>query len=258
MREGSLAERDLPSVVQSLYEERWSGRLTLTNAEIEKSVSVHEGLMVFASSSSADDRLGELLLRRGRVKFLDFVEGSKKIMPGKRLGTVLVEQGALTPKDLVRAVVEQTQEIIYSLFQWTEGHYALQEGPLPVEVIRLNLSTPDLIMEGIRRIDAWSRIEHAIGGWNASYGRAPSYERAISRMTLSPEARVIVDRLEQPRSVDEICAGSTLPDFEVCHAIWAFRVVGILRRLDALEGQRASGDGLDDEGLGTVLRDGEG
>ncbi len=36
MREGSLAERDLPSLMQSLYEERWSGLLTLTHAGIGK------------------------------------------------------------------------------------------------------------------------------------------------------------------------------------------------------------------------------
>ena len=52
MREGSLAERDLPSLMQSLYEERWSGLLTLTHAGIGKNVTVQDGRMVFASSSS--------------------------------------------------------------------------------------------------------------------------------------------------------------------------------------------------------------
>ena len=83
-REGSLAERDLPSLMQSLYEERWSGLLTLTSAGIGKNVTVQDGRMVFASSSSPDDRLGEQLLRRGRVSLLQFVEASKAITPGKR------------------------------------------------------------------------------------------------------------------------------------------------------------------------------
>jgi hypothetical protein len=48
--------------------------------------------------------------------------------PGKRLGTVLVEQGALTPKDLVAGVVDQTRDIIYSLFLWTEGTTACRRG----------------------------------------------------------------------------------------------------------------------------------
>jgi Domain of unknown function (DUF4388) len=252
-REGSLAERDLPSLMQSLYEERWSGLLTLTHAGIGKNVTVQDGRMVFASSSSPDDRLGELLLRRGRLSLLQFDEGSKAITPGKRLGTVLVEQGALTPKDLVSGVIDQTREIIYSLFLWTEGHYRLEEGPPSGEAIKLNLSTPDLIVEGIRRIDAWSRIDRAVGGKDANYRRAPNYEQAIAQMNLTPDVRAIVEKLPEPRSVGEICAASTLADFEVCRAIWAFRVVGILRRLDASKRLRVPGLGVDDEGLGDVL-----
>src|SRR5688500_18658640 len=42
-REGSLAESDLPSLMQSLYEERWSGQLTLTSAGVGKTVTVQDG-----------------------------------------------------------------------------------------------------------------------------------------------------------------------------------------------------------------------
>ena len=239
-REGSLAERDLPSLMLSLYEERWSGQVTLTSAGVGKTITVQDGKMVFASSSSADDRLGELLLRRGRLSLQQFEDGSKAIAPGKRLGTVLVEQGALTPKDLVAGVVDQTREIIYSLFLWTEGHYRVQEGPPSAEAIKLNLSTPDLIVEGIRRIHAWSRIDRAIGGMEARYERASNFEEAMASTSLGPEMRAIVETLAAPRTVGEICAASTLVDFEVCRAIWAFRVLGILRRLDGTRRPHAS------------------
>ena len=124
-REGSLAERDFPTLMLSLYKERWSGQVTLTSAGVGKTITVQDGKMVFASSSSTDDRLGEMLLRRGRVSLQQMMDGSDAMAPGKRLGTILVQQGALTPKDLVAGVVDQTREIIYSLFLWTEGHLSL-------------------------------------------------------------------------------------------------------------------------------------
>src|SRR5215510_1536803 len=92
-------------------------------AERDFAVLVQEGRLVFASSSSPDDRLGELLLRRGRLSLRQFADAGRAVAPGKRLGTVLVEQGILTPKDLIKMVVEHTQEIIYGAFQWTEGQY---------------------------------------------------------------------------------------------------------------------------------------
>jgi hypothetical protein len=247
--EGSLAEHDFPTLVQSLHEKQWSGILTLTNVGVGRSVTVQDGRMVFASSSSPDDRLGELLLRRGRLTLRQFMDASKGIVPGKRLGTVLVEQGALAPKDLVKAVVEQTQEIIYGAFLWTEGKYRLQEGPPSAEVIKLNMSTPDLIMEGIRRIDAWSRIDAAAGGPGARYERKADYERVIPQMSLSLEKLGILTSLNAARTVEEICDDSTLPDFEVCRTIWAFRVVGVLKRLDAPPAPVP----VEDEGLGFVL-----
>ena len=255
-REGSLAEHDLPSLMLSLYEVRWSGQVTLTSAGVGKTITVQDGKMVFASSSSSDDRLGEQLLRRGRISLQQFIDGSNAMTPGKRLGTVLVEQGTLTPKDLVAGVVDQTREIIYSLFLWTEGHYRVQEGPPSAEAIKLNLSTPDLIVEGIRRIDAWSRIDRAVGGKDARYERASNYEEAMAPTSLGPDMRAIVETLVAPRTVGEICAASTLGDFEVCRAIWAFRVVGILRRLG--EARRASPLGISlDDGLADVLSAGD-
>jgi hypothetical protein len=248
-REGSLAEHDFPTLVQSLHERNWSGLLSLNNAGIGKNVTVQDGRLVFASSSSPDDRLGELLLRRGRLTLRQFREAGKSIAPGKRLGAVLVEQGVLTPKDLVRAVVEHTQEIIYGAFLWTEGSYRLQEGPPSAESIKLNMSTPDLIMEGIRRIDAWSRIDRATGGLPARYERADHYEQVIPQMSLSLEKLGLLTGLNASRSVEEICADSTLPDFEVCRMLWAFRIVGIVRCLDLPVADR----GVEDEGLGFVI-----
>jgi hypothetical protein len=248
--QGSLAEYDFPGLVQALHERRWTGLLTLTHAGVGRSVVVQEGRLVFASSSSPDDRLGELMLRRGRITLRQFIDGGKALAPGKRLGTVLVEQGAISPKDLVRSVVEHTQEIIYGAFLWTEGHYRVEEGGESKEAIKLNISTPDLIFEGIRRIDSWSRIDRAVGGLSARYQRVPAYESKLRNVSLAPEKQALLTGLAQPLSVEQICAVSTLPDFEVCRTLWAFRVVGVVSRLDEAS-SRTGGD--DDDGLGLVI-----
>jgi hypothetical protein len=248
--QGSLAERDFPTLVQDLHEQRWSGLLTLTDAGISKRVTVQEGRLVFASSSSPDDRLGELLLRKGRLSLRQFVDAGKVVGPGKRLGTVLIEQGSLAPKDLVKAVVEHTQEIIYGAFQLTEGTYRLQEGSTSPEAITLKISTPDVILEGIRRIEAWSRINQAVGGLSAVYERHPQYEETIRSMSLTLEKLGILTGLHQAKNVEAVCRDSTLSNFDVCRTLWAFRVVGVVRRMDAVpERSRLTVD----EGLGFVL-----
>ena len=247
--QGSLAEHDFPRLVQALHERRWTGVLTLTHAGVGKSVVVQDGGMVFASSSSKDERLGELMLRRGRITLRQLAQAGKALVPGKRLGTVLVEQGALSPKDLVRSVVEHTQEIIYGAFQWTEGQYRLEEGGDTKEAIKLNISTPDLIMEGIRRIDSWTRIDRAVGGLAARYQRVPDHEARLRGVNVAPEKMALLAGLVGDKTVEQICEGAGLPDFEVCRTLWAYRVVGAIKRLDGAP--VAAGE--DEDGIGLVI-----
>lgn len=247
--EGSLARHDFPDLVQALYERRWSGVLTLSHMGVGKVVTVHEGRMVFASSTSRDERLGELLLRRGRITLRQFVEAGRGITPGKRLGTVLVERGILPPKDLVRAVLEHTQEILYGAFQWVEGHYVLQEHVAAPETIQLKLSTPDIIIEGIRRIESWTRIERALGGIEARYVRAQQTEPILADTTLAPEKVDLLEDLGVERDLGGLCDSCPLPDFEVCQTLWAFRVIGLVRRVDVPADAAVS----EDDGLGLMF-----
>jgi Domain of unknown function (DUF4388) len=247
--EGSLAERDVPELVQVVHERRWTGTLTLTHMGVGKSVNVQDGRLVFASSTSPDERLGELLLRRGKITLRQLSEAGAAVQPGKRLGTILVERGQLSPKGLVKAVTDQTQEIIYGAFLWTEGRYRMQEQAASSEAITLKISTPEMILEGIRRIEAWSRIDRGVGGLQAQYARADRYDEALRGLVLPPEKSAILTSLEGTRTVDAICSGSSLGSFEVCRTLWAYRVIGVVRRVDT----PAPKPEAEDEGFGLVL-----
>jgi hypothetical protein len=228
---GRIADHEFADLVREVYGRRWSGLLTLNHMGVEKSVRVQEGRLVFAFSSSRDDRLGELLLRRGRITLHQYVEASRAMRKGIRLGTVLVEQGALDARELVKVVMDHTQEIIYSAFQWTEGLYHFTEGGAPTEPITLKLSTPDAILEGIRRIELWGRIERAVGSLETRYVRARGYEKVLSEMTLSLEKLSILTGLDVEQELGTICRNSTLSHFEVCRTLWAYRVIGVVQRL---------------------------
>ena len=229
---GRLADHEFSELVREVHGRRWNGLLTLNHMGVEKSVRIQEGRLVFASSSSHDDRLGELLLRRGRITLDQYVEAGRGIRKGKRLGTVLVEMGALDARELVKVVVDHTQEIIYGAFQWTEGLYHLTETPDPAEPIVLRLSTPDIILEGIRRIDRWSRIERAVGTLETRYQRTDRYETALKQMTLSPDKLALLTGLSGVQDLGTMCRRSNMPHFEACRTVWAFRVIGAIRRLD--------------------------
>lgn len=244
--EGRLDEQDLPDLVQELSRERWSGALRLQNDDHRIGIVAENGQLVFASSSNPDYRLGPRLLRRGLITLRQMEDAGRGIGPGKRLGTVLVEQGILASKELVQGVVEQTRDIILLAFQWASGSYKLEPGAPPSESIKLDISTPQLILDGIGQVEAWSRIERGCGGLKTRYAVVPGCEALFNRLTLDVDQGALARAARQGREVEALCAESELNDFEACRTLWAFRVIGLVRRLqDTLP--------LDEDGLEYVL-----
>ena len=80
--------------------------------------------MVFASSNLPNDRLGEILLREGKITVEEYEASIKAITKGKRQGKVLVEMGALVAQGPVggRAVPGEGDRL---------QHLPVGRGPVP-------------------------------------------------------------------------------------------------------------------------------
>jgi hypothetical protein len=245
MSGGRLADKDVTEVLQELSQLRWTGVLRLERAGHRIGITVEQGRLVFASASNPDHRLGPVLLRQGVITLRQNEDAGRALVPGKRFGTILIEAGILQPKQLVKAVIDQTRSIILHAFEWGDGDFELEEGGAPSESITLNISTPQLILEGISRIESWSRIEKGCGGLGSSW--APQDTEALLRgLPLSTEQLALLGAIDGVRDLETLCGESPLTDFEVCRTMWAFRVIGLARRLDAAEP-------LDDDGLEYVM-----
>lgn len=229
---GSLAEVSLPEVLRSIVRTRKTGVLRFGRAGLVKTVYVSEGRLIFATSTDPDDRLGELFLRKGLITYRALEESVLGIKAGKRQGTILVERGAIKSKELVEGVMEQVQEIIYGLFRWREGEFAFVEGDLPSrEVIVLRMSTSDLIVEGIRRVQSWSRIRQGVGGLEQQYTLSPDAAALASSMNLQKEEVNLIATIDGTVNVEEVCGTARQSDFSVCRAVWGLWAAGILDRV---------------------------
>jgi hypothetical protein len=107
-----------------------------------------------------------------------------------------------------------------------------------------------MVLEGIRRIESWARIQRAVGGPDARYVCAPEGQAVVAALNVSPETQSLLGILAGERTVGEICDQSSLPDFEACRTLWAFRVIGAVNALDATPLAAAAPE---DEGLDLVL-----
>ena len=62
--EGTIKEGDIFSVLVNIYKNSISGHLVLKSGGVEKKLIIEDRKIVFASSDSLDDSLGNYLLRK--------------------------------------------------------------------------------------------------------------------------------------------------------------------------------------------------
>lgn len=224
--EGSLADLPLPEILEHLRQSGATGILTVVSGGGRKSVYLKDGAVVFASSNLPNDRLGEILLREGKITVEEYEGSIKGLSKGKRQGKVLVEMGALSPKDLWEGVQFQVEEIVYSIFAWDDGQFQFEESSLPEqERITVDLDARSLILVGIRRVDASGPIQ----------SRYP--ERSLVLENVGGEASGQLEAYEQhvrhlvdgERSVLDICRESEIGDNETLKVLYALLSTGLVR-----------------------------
>jgi Domain of unknown function (DUF4388) len=223
---GQISELPLPDVLQHLRLARATGILSLVSGGARKAIYIKDGRAVFASSNLPNDRLGEILIREGKITVEEYDASIRAISKGKRQGKVLVEMGALSPKDLWEGVQFQVKEIVYSVFQWDDGQFHFEESSLPEkERITVDLDILDLILVGIRRVDASGRIQSRYPEGDL----IPEQVAGEPIPILEPYEEHVLALVDGERSVLDICRESEIGDNETQKALYAFLCTGILR-----------------------------
>ena len=158
---GDLTHFFLAEILQLLALAQATGRLELERPGERAEVYVERGRPVFARTSGASVRVGELLVHRGALaaETLESVLSRPPAREGERIGTRLLAAGVTTPDQVQQAVRDGLRRILYGLLLWRDGTFRFAVGEqVRGEDIRLDVDLERLILEGIRQADE-SRAE---------------------------------------------------------------------------------------------------
>lgn len=151
---GTIARTPIPDVLSLVHSIGQEGELVFSFPDATKRLYLRNGNIVFASSTLLDDRLGEMLMAKGRLDRQTFADASKETSASKKFGRVLIERGILTAHDLYDAVRDQIESIVHSLFAYTDGTFFFSAHPIVLSnPIRLPHPMAHYILEGVRRND---------------------------------------------------------------------------------------------------------
>jgi hypothetical protein len=202
-----------------------SGFLYFSHADHAKAVYLHRGEVVFASSNLKVDRLGECLLRAGVVTLAQLREAERLHHPPARFGLVFVERGVLTPRELWHGVKYQVEEIVRSLFAYTQGTVYFWEGEVqPDNVVRLSLPTRRLVAEGVQRRDELLRFLALLED-----PRVTLEPVAGADSNLASTERDVFEALTDAPGFAPLCRRVGLDPLSAARTIQLLRLVGAVR-----------------------------
>ncbi len=233
---GDLSDTSVPEIFHALSVSRSTGVFEWTFFSREKKVYLHRGRIVFASSNSRTDRLGDILFREGRIKAPDFIEAAGKVSEKMRLGQILIEMGALSTDEIKEGVMNQVRTIVYNLFDEPEGHYTFHEQEnLLKEVITLDINTPELILRGVERMSDWKRILQTLSGIDTVFEMAAGSEKKLVEIELTDPEKTVLAHINGLNSVAAICSRVGGNDFETCRTLMALLCANLIRRMQDTE-----------------------
>ncbi len=171
--DGDLAETPLPKVLATINRYRVPGVVTARRPDAIKRIFLDGGRVVFATSSDLEDALGAFLVRRGLLLPEQLAESGRRIaLTGKRQGEVLIDMGLLTPSQMAGAVLAQISAILWTVFDWEEGHVTFEVGRFRAEEkIQIDLPLEQVIRDGLMKVadpkllvkrigPSWTVLEH--------------------------------------------------------------------------------------------------
>src|SRR6185295_47993 len=109
---------------------------------------------------------------------------------------LLVENEALSTRQLHDAIHTQIQEAVYFLFTWNQGTFNFEADVAPDQQdIVVSINPESLLLEGARRVDEWGLVEKKIPSFDIVFeiDRSKIFS---SDVELNDEHRAVLDLVD--------------------------------------------------------------
>jgi hypothetical protein len=245
---GNLRDFSIPDVFRLVSLSGKSGVLHLTHDDTEGSVWFRDGQVFFAQSDRRTALLGERLVTTGCVsaEALAFAvaERAKEPEGGRRIGEILIDEGAVTHDVLESFVQEQIQDTVFDLFLWDDGSFDFEALAIPPkdQDIGLAVSIENLVMEGARRLAEWTQLRTAASSGGVVFRVGAASGEDVVDIALKPSEWRIVTLTDGTRTVRDVAGAAGVSEFEAARVLYGLLGAGLLQIVEPGE-LAGTGDG---------------
>jgi len=240
--QGNIERFTLPEIFQLVSASRKTGTLGIQRDDNIVMVYFRDGSVIYGYGPRKTYHIGRMLVDMGRISPTQLDESisvqAADSGRGKRLGQILIEKRYIDRADLEQVVRRQVEELIYSLMTWDKGSFKFYENQFPTdEEITVKLSTENVVLEGLRRLDEMTRLKDALPDFSTVFAVAPSEPGQNRDVSLQPEEWNVLALVDARRDINEIVAASSLESVDVLKHLASLQLAGLIRPVE----KRSSG-----------------
>lgn len=252
--EGPLRELALSDVLQLLDLSRKTGVLTVYGESRARPAVLRfdRGRIVAAEVPDAGARLGQLLLRAGKITARD-LERARAVHqrePHRPLGVVLRDLGLVPEAELRKVLRFQIEETVYEIVRWKDGYFRFEETPAPdPATVLVRVPTESVLMEAARQIDEWAVLEEKIPHMDVVPALTGG-DGEGSLLDLQPAEWEVLAEIDGQRTLKQIARDLGRGEFEVAKIAYGLLSAGLIEIVEERPAVAPAGSDAED-----VLRD---
>lgn len=232
--QGNIERFTLPEIFQLVSSGRKTGTLGIQRDDDIVMVYFKNGSVIYSYGPRKTYHVGRMLVEKGRITpdQLDEAinEQAHQQSAGKRLGQILIDKNYIDRADLEEVIRHQVEELIYSLMSWERGSFKFYENQFPTEEeIVVNLSTENIVLEGMRRLDEMVRLKDYLPDFSVVYTLAPSEPEQKRDIAMEPEEWNILALVDGHRDINEVVNASPLESIDTLKRMASLQLAGLIR-----------------------------
>lgn len=228
------------AALRRLHQERRTGVFRTTAETIHREVHLEAGAIVGALSSSLEERLGEIMVHRGRITQQQLDDASILMRSGRRLGDALVELEIVTREEVESFVRTQLAEITSKILTEPAKKLEFKRASPTANVAKVT-DTPvpvaDAILEAARRASETSAALEAILEGTMVPVLTPEAFDVLESLHVEAREAYVLSRCDGQADARSILAQSPLSEKETARILLGFEQAGIIE----MKGSRVAG-----------------
>jgi len=235
--QGNIERFTLPEIFQLVSASRKTGTLGIQRDDDIVMVYFKDGSVIYGYGPRKTYHIGRMLVDMGRISpeqldesiSIQAAEQSKN----KRLGQILIDKRYIDRADLEQVIRKQVEELIFSLMSWDRGSFKFYEDQFPTdEEITVNLSTENVVLEGLRRLDEMTRVRDCLPEFATVFAVARSEPGQRREISLRPEEWNVLALVDGRRSINDIVAASSLESVDTLRHLSSLQLAGLIRPVE--------------------------